>query len=237
MRFTSTSEKNSVRSSSVIEEKIQELKAELVEYSTLVVTMVENCVRGLVEKNEDLLHDLIEKDEPRANDYEIELDEMCTTYIVKYQPKAKDLRTILMILKMNNDLERIADHAVNISQSALYLIEQPLVKPLIDIPRMADAVSKMFNDGVTAFVHENSNLANDVCARDNVVDALRDQILRELVTYMISDPSTIERSLHLIRISKDLERIADLSTNICEDVIFLVEGKVIKHHFAEVRSQ
>ncbi|KPK73656.1 hypothetical protein AMJ87_01175 [candidate division WOR_3 bacterium SM23_60] len=217
----------------MIEEKIQELKAELVEYSMLVVTMVENCARGLVEKNEDLLHDLIEKDEPRANDYEIELDEMCTTYIVKYQPKAKDLRTILMILKMNNDLERIADHAVNISQSALYLIEQPLVKPLIDIPRMADTVSKMFNDGVAAFVHENSNLANDVCARDNAVDALRDQILRELITYMISDPSTIERSLHLIRISKDLERIADLSTNICEDVIFLVEGKVIKHHFEE----
>ena len=138
---------------------------------------------------------------------------------------------------MNNDLERIADHAVNISQSALCFIEQPLVKPLIDIPRMADTVIEMLNDGVNAFVHEDSNLARGVCARDNVVDALRDQILRELVTYMISDPSTIERSLHLIRIPKNLERIADLSTNICEDVIFLVEGEVIKHHFAGVRSQ
>ena len=221
----------------MIEQKIRELKAELIQYSTLVLDMVENCRTGLIEKNEDLLNEIINKQERMANDYEIELDEMCTTYIVKYQPKAKDLRTILMILKMNNDLERIADHAVNISQSALCLIEQPLVKPLIDIPRMADTVIKMLNDSVNAFVHEDSNLARSVCARDNVVDALRDQILRELVTYMISDPSTIERSLHLIRISKNLERIADLSTNICEDVIFLVEGKVIKHQFAEVRSQ
>jgi len=221
----------------VIEQKIRELKAELIQYSTLVLDMVENCRTGLIEKNEDLLNEIINKQERMANDYEIELDEMCTTYIVKYQPKAKDLRTILMILKMNNDLERIADHAVNISQSALCLIEQPLVKPLIDIPRMADTVIKMLNDSVNAFVHEDSNLARSVCARDNVVDALRDQILRELVTYMISDPSTIERSLHLIRISKNLERIADLSTNICEDVIFLVEGEVIKHHFAGVRSQ
>jgi phosphate transport system protein len=217
----------------VIEEKIQELKAELVDYSTVVANMVENCIKGLVEKKEGILRDIIENQEPLANDYEIELDEMCTTYIVKYQPKAKDLRTILMILKMNNDLERIADHAVNISQSAQYLIEQPLVKPLIDIPRMADMVIKMLNDGINAFVHEDSHLANSVCARDNTVDALRNQILRELITYMISDPSMIERSIHLIRISKDLERIADLSTNICEEVIFLVEGKVIKHHFEE----
>ncbi len=221
----------------MIEEKIHELKTELIEYSALVVSMVENCIKGLVEKKENLLCDVIKKQEPRANDYEISLDEMCTTYIVKYQPKAKDLRTILMILTMNNDLERIADHAVNISQSALYLIEQPFVKPLIDIPRMADTVIKMLNDGVNAFVHEDSNLANQVCARDNEVDALRDQILRELITYMISDPSTIERSLHLIRVSKDLERIADLSTNICEEVIFLVEGKVIKHHFEEAATQ
>ena len=217
----------------MIEERIHELKKELVAYSSLVVSMVEHCIEGLIQKREDVLQNIIAKDEPRANEYEIELDELCTTYIVKYQPKAKDLRTILMILKMNNDLERIADHAVNISQSALYLIEQPLVKPLIDIPRMAHTVMQMLNDGVNAFIHEDSNLASSVCARDSDVDALRSQILRELITYMISKPSTIERSLHLIRVSKNLERIADLSTNICEEVIFLVEGKVIKHHFEE----
>ncbi len=217
----------------MIEEKITELKAKIIEYSTLVVNMVEKSVKGLVEKNNEALTSVIEKDEPQANDFEIEIDEMCTTLIVKFQPKARDLRTILMILKMNNDLERIADHAVNISESAQFLIELPLVKPLIDIPRMSEEVMKMFNDSVNALIHEDPRLAKSVCVRDEIVDNLRDQIIRELITYMISDPSTIERSLHIIRVSKNLERIADLSTNICEEVIFLTKGRVIKHHHEE----
>lgn len=217
----------------MIEEKINELKARIIEYSTLVVGMVEKSIKGLVEKDSETLSSVIEKDEPRANDFEIEIDDICTTLIVKFQPKAKDLRTILMILKMSNDFERIADHAVNISESALFLIELPLVKPLIDIPRMSEDVLEMFNDSVNALIHEDSLLAKSVCLRDEVVDALREQIIRELITYMISDPITIERSLHLMRISKNLERIADLSTNICEDVIFLVDGRVIKHHHEE----
>lgn len=217
----------------MIEEKINELKARIIEYSTLVVGMVEKSIKGLVEKDSETLSSVIEKDEPRANDFEIEIDDICTTLIVKFQPKAKDLRTILMILKMSNDFERIADHAVNISEGALFLIELPLAKPLIDIPRMSEDVLEMFNDSVNALIHEDSLLAKSVCLRDEVVDALREQIIRELITYMISDPITIERSLHLMRISKNLERIADLSTNICEDVIFLVDGRVIKHHHEE----
>ncbi len=217
----------------MIEEKINELKARIIEYSTLVVGMVEKSIKGLVEKDSETLTSVIEKDEPRANDFEIEIDDICTTLIVKFQPKAKDLRTILMILKMSNDFERIADHAVNISESAQFLIELPLVKPLIDIPRMSEEVLEMFNDSVNALIHEDSLLAKSVCLRDEVVDALREQIIRELITYMISDPMTIERSLHLMRVSKNLERIADLSTNICEDVIFLVDGRVIKHHHEE----
>lgn len=220
----------------MLEEKINELKKRLIDYTTLVMSMVEKSVNGLVDRKEDLLVSVVEKDEPRANNFEIELDEVCTTLIVQLQPRAKDLRTILMVQKMNNDLERIADHAVNISQSALNLIELPLVKPLIDIPRMADEVTKMANDAVNAFIREDTKLAKTVCERDGVVDGLRDQILRELITYMVSDSSTIERSLHLINISKNLERIADLSTNICEDVIFLVEGRIIKHHREEKPS-
>ena len=158
--------------------------------------MVEKSIKGLVDKNVEFLTGIIEKDEPNANDFEIELDEICITLIVKFQPRAIDLRTILMILKMNNDLERIADHAVNISQSAFYLIELPLVKPLIDIPRMAKEVISMLNDSINSFINEDPILAKYVCERDSVVDALRDQILRELITYMISDVSTIERSLH-----------------------------------------
>jgi phosphate transport system protein len=192
--------------------------------------MVENSVRGLVDRREDVILTVLNKDEPRANEIEIKIDELCLTLIVQLQPKAIDLRTIIMLLKMNNDLERIADHAVNICQSAQSLITQPLVKPLIDIPRMADEVSNMLKDGVNSFLHEDPVLAKSVCERDNAVDCLRNQIVRELITYMISDPSTIERSLHLMDISKNLERIADLSTNICEEVIYLVEGRVIKHH-------
>jgi phosphate transport system protein len=217
----------------VIEEKVNELKKKLITYAELIQGMVEKSIKGLSDKNEALLKQVIEKDEQRANEHEIEIDEMCTTLIVTLQPKAIDLRTILMILKMNNDLERIGDHAVNISQSALRLIEQPLVKPLIDIPRMADEAKQMINDAITSFINKDVQLAKRVCERDNLVDSLRNQIIRELITYMVSDPSTIERALHLLNISKNLERIADLSTNICEDVIFLVEARVIKHHHEE----
>jgi phosphate transport system protein len=217
----------------LLDEKINELKKTLITYAELVQNMVEKSVKGLLEKNETLLKEVIEKDEPRANEYEIEIDEICTTLIVTLQPKAIDLRTILMILRMNNDLERIGDHAVNISQNALTLIEQPLVKPFIDIPRMVEEVKRMINDAIVSFINKDSHLAKKVCERDSVVDSLRDQIIRELITYMISDASTIQRSLNIMNISKNLERIADLSTNICEDVIFLVDARVIKHHHEE----
>lgn len=214
----------------MIEGKINELKKTLIAYAELIQGMVEKSMKGLSDKDENLLKQVIEKDEVRANEYEIEIDEMCTTLIVTLQPKAIDLRTILMIQKMNNDLERIGDHAVNISQSALVLIEQPLVKPLIDIPRMADEAKHMINDAISSFINKDPKLAKQVCERDNIVDSLRNQIIRELITYMVSDASTIPRALHLLNVSKNLERIADLSTNICEDVIFLVDAKVIKHH-------
>jgi phosphate transport system protein len=131
---------------------------------------------------------------------------------------------------MNNDLERMGDHAVNISQSGLFLISKPQVKPLLDIPRMAEEVSKMLEDSLKSFVNEDAALAKSVCERDDIIDDYRDQIVRELITYMVSDPSTIERALHLIRIAGNLERIADLTTNICEDVIFMVKGELMKHH-------
>ena len=214
----------------MLHDHLIKLKQSLVEYSFLVEEMVEKSIKGLLEKEKGLLLGVMEKDETKANDLEIEIDEICATLIAQYEPKAKDLRTILMILKMNNDLERVGDLSVNICESALFLIERPMVKPLIDIPRMTQASLGMLKDSIDAFIREDSKLARNVCERDNIVDGLRDQIIRELVTFMISDSSTIERSLHLIRISHNLERIADLSTNISEDVIFIVEGKVIKHH-------
>ena len=192
--------------------------------------MIERSVRGLLEKEGDLLREVIERDEPRANDWEIRMDELCANTIAQFQPRARDLRTLLMALGMNKDLERMGDHAVNIAESALYLIERPAVKPLLDIPRMAEEARAMVRDCLVSFLDGDVKLAKNVCERDDIVDGLAKQILRELVTYMTSDPSTIERGLHLLDIAGNIERIADLSTNIGEDVIFMIEGRVIKHH-------
>lgn len=212
------------------EEKLTALKKELIEFASLVERMIEKSVKGLVQRQKELLAEVINTDEPRANLLDIRMDELCTSLIAQYQPMAKDLRTILMVFKMNDDLERMADHAVNISESGLYLLESPSVKPLIDIPEMQAVTAQMVRDSITAFIDENAQLAKDVCARDSVIDELRDKVYRELFTVMCGNAATIERSLHLMRIARNLERIADLSTNICEDVIFMVQGKVIKHH-------
>jgi phosphate transport system protein len=214
----------------MLEERIINTKKKLIEYAGLVEGMIDKALDGLLERERDLLIEVIEKDEPRSNRFELELDELCIAAIAQFQPKARDLRTILMVMKINNDLERIADHAVNIAESGLFLIERPPVKPLMDIPRMAQIAVKMLKDSISAFINEDAELAYNVTIRDNDVDALRDQIVRELVTFMSSAPSTIERAFQLMRISNNLERISDLSTNISEDIIFMVQGKVIKHH-------
>jgi phosphate transport system protein len=210
-------------------EKLNRLKEKIIEQGNLVESMIEKSIRGLLNKDKALLLEVLQVDEPRTNEMEIEIDEMCISLIARFQPEARDLRTIIMILKMNNDLERIGDMAVNISESALYLIERPQVKPMIDLPKMAEETIQMLKDGIDSFIKSDAKLAKSVCERDDIVDAYRDQILRELITYMISDPTTIERAIHIERISRNLERIADLATNIGEDVVYIVEGKIIKH--------
>ncbi len=217
----------------MLKEKIAELKKQIIEDASLVENMIEKSIRGLVDKEKDILVSVIEQSEAKVNEWEIEIDELCINCIALYQPEAKDLRIILMILKMNNDLERMGDLAVNIAQSSLFLIERPQVKKLIDIPRMAKETIGMLHDSISSFINEDSKSARDVVMRDDLIDGLRDQIIRELITFMSKDTSVIERSLHLIKISQNLERIADLSTNICEDTIFIVEGQVIKHHKEE----
>jgi phosphate transport system protein len=220
----------------MLEEKILNIKRELVEYAGLIEKMLAKTMEGLLKKNKKLLEEVIDKDEPKANKIEIELDDHGTGLIAQFEPRAKDLRTVLMVLKMNNDLERMGDHVVNIAESAQFLIERPPVKPYQDIPQMGETTAKMLHDGISAFINEDAVLAKQVCERDDIVDNLHDQILRELITYMSSDPTTIERALHLLRISNNLERIADLSTNIGEDVLFMVQGRVIKHHREEKQS-
>jgi phosphate transport system protein len=214
----------------MLEEKMVALRRELIESATHVEGMIDKSIAGLMRKDSPLLTEVIETDEPKANDSEISIEELCTTMIAQYEPRAKDLRTILMVMKMNNDLERVGDHAVNIAECSLFLIERPSLKPLLDIPRMAEESVGMLKDAIEAFIKEDALLAAMVCERDNIVDNLGQQILRELITFMGADSTTIERSMRLLNIARNLERIGDLSTNISEDVIFMVEGRVIKHH-------
>lgn len=220
----------------MLDEKLILLKRLLIEFAAIVEKMIGNSVKGLIKKDSKMLSEIVNKDESEANNMEIEIDEMCTNLIAEYQPMAKNLRTILMVLKMNNDLERMGDHAVNIAESSLFLIERLPVKPLIDIPKMGEIVTGMLKDSINGFINENAKLARSVCEKDNLVDNLQEQLFRELITFMSADPSTIERSLNLLRIAQNLERIADLSTNICEDVMFMVKGKVIKHHQDEKKK-
>ncbi|HEX2964378.1 MAG TPA: phosphate signaling complex protein PhoU [Syntrophorhabdaceae bacterium] len=213
--------------------RITEVKKELVQFATLAETMIERSIRGLLDQNEAILRQIIDEDEPNANIFEINIEELCTSIIAQHEPRARDLRIVLMIYKMTSDIERMADHAVNIADSGLFLIKKPLVKPLLDIPRMAEETVKSVGDAIKSFIDEDAQLARNVCERDDIIDSLEAQIFRELVTFMVSDSSTIERSLFLLRIANNLERVADLATNIAEDVIFMVQGKVIKHHVDE----
>ena len=215
-------------------EKMVELKSRLIEYATLVEDMIDKSVRGLLEKNSGLLDEVINIQEPKANNYDRAIDEFCTELIAVFEPVARDLRTVIMIIKMNKDLERMADHAVNISESGQYLLKHPLAKSLDQLKIMAQSSTGMLKDSINAFVNQDVVLARDVCERDNVVDDLGDDILKDLTGYMRGENEGIKRSLHVMRIAHNLERVADLSTNICEEVIYIVEGKDIKHHKDEV---
>ncbi|HGJ67015.1 TPA: phosphate signaling complex protein PhoU [bacterium] len=217
----------------MLTERIDLIRKKLIDFGVLVEQMIDKSLKGLTEREVSILVEVIEKDEPKANRFELELDELCTTSIAQFQPKAKDLRVILMVMKINNDLERLGDHAVNIAESSLFLVERPPVKPLLDIPRMAQIAVNMLKNSISAFINEDTESAYNVLVKDNEVDGLKDQVMRELIVLMSSSPPTIERAFQLIRISSNLERIADLSTNICEDIIFMVQGKVVKHRAGE----
>lgn len=213
----------------MLAEKIREMRERLMEQANLAEEMIDQSIRGLEEQDGRLLRELLTVSEAHLNDLEIEIGEQCATIIALHEPRARDLRLVLLALRMATDLERIGDHAVNLAQSALFLIERPPVKPLVDIPNMAGETRAMLRDSITAFVREDAELARSILARDDRIDEYRDQIHRELITYMVSDATTIERALHLMRVTANLERAADLSTNIAENVIYLVHGQVVKH--------
>lgn len=217
----------------MIYKKIEIIRNELIEFANLVELMVKKSVSILDSKDKSLISEIIDNYEQRANEKETDIDELCTNAIAQFAPKAKELRTILMSLQISNDLERMADHAVNITESAQYLIERPSITLSSIINDMSTATVSMLSDSVNSFIKEDSDLATRMCARDDEVDDYRAKILKEMISCMHNDNQAIERAMHVYRISQNLERIADLATNIGEDVLYMVEGRVIKHHLDE----
>jgi len=218
------------------DEELNLLKEKLLSMASLAESMIYKAVKSLSERDETLF-EVVNQGEKMVNYLQIEIDELCLKLLALKQPMATDLRFITSAMKINSELERIGDLAVNIIQRAEVLIKQPQLKPLIDIPRMAELTQKMVKDSLDAFIKRDVNLARSILTRDDEVDGLKDQVFRELLTFMLSDQSTIPRALELILVSRHLERIGDHATNIAEDVIYLVQGKDIRHHIEEEKGR
>lgn len=214
------------------QEELDELKSRLLQMGGLAEEQVRLAIKGLVDRDLALIDLVIKSDSP-LNDLHIEIDSRCFTLLALHQPMAVDLRAIVSAVKINTDLERVGDLAVNIAEAARRYANHAPVKRLIDIPHMAVIAQAMLRDALDAFVRRDTALAQHVLDEDDKLDALKTQIFRELLTYMLQDPSTIEPALDLILISRHLERIGDHATNVAEDVIFMVSAKDVRHHAAD----
>jgi len=208
--------------------ELDALRERLQTMGVMVEQQIVRAVESLVDRNSELARETIARD-VEVNRLDTEIDERCIRLLALYQPTAGDLRLIATGLKITTDLERIGDSAVNICERALELNEDPLLKPYIDILRMAAIARSMVRDSLEAFARSNSALAEDVIARDDEVDSLNYQIYRELLSFMAEDPETISRGTRILFVSKYLERIADHATNIAEMVVFIVKGRDIRH--------
>ena len=211
------------------QEELEQLKNRLLEMGGLAEERVRTAVEGLVARDMALVERVLEGDGP-INQLHIEIDNRCFTLLALHQPMAVDLRAIVSAVKINTDLERVGDLAINISEAVTRYLQHPPVKELIDIPRMARVAQAMLRDALDAFVRRDTVLAEAVLNQDDELDGLKTQVFRELLTYMLQAPSTIEPSLDLILISRHLERIGDHATNVAEDVIFMVSAKDVRHH-------
>ena len=212
----------------VFDEELRELKAKILFEGELVQKAVQNAIAALLGRDSDLARRVTEDDD-LINKKEVEIDEYCLKLLALRQPAARDLRFINTAIKINYDLERMGDMAVNVCERVLELNEEPQLKPYIDLPKIAEITQVMVKESLEAFVREDLSLAWKVTKDDEKVDQLTEQIFRELLTYMSEDLKTISRATRLLFITKYLERLADHAVNISELVIFLVEGKIIRH--------
>jgi phosphate transport system protein len=212
-------------------EELETLKQTLLAMGGLVEDQIRRAMRALVERDSEMAQHVIDRDQ-QVNTYDVEVDEKCVELLALHQPTASDLRFLTTAMKIVTDLERIGDQAVNIAQRVIELNREPQLKPYIDLPRMAEKAQRMVKESLDAFVARDTALARQVCGEDDAVDALKEQIFRELLTFMMEDPRAISRAIRLILVSRFIERVADHATNIAEMVIYMVESKMVRHTLA-----
>jgi phosphate transport system protein len=218
------------------EQELETLKERLLKMGSLVEEAIRKSVRALVDRDRDLALSVIDGDAV-INTHDVEIEEECIRFLALWQPTGSNLRVVTTAIKIITDLERMGDLAVDICERAVELLDEPQLKPYIDIPRMAEASQKMLKDSLDAFVNRDADLALKVCEADDFVDNLNQQIFNELLVYMLQDPKNISRAVRLTYIAKYLERIADHATNIAEMVVFMVKGKMIRHMACEMKHQ
>ncbi len=212
----------------IFDEELMHLKGLILKMGSMVEGAIKDSIRSLVERDNDLARKVIEKDH-QVNHLDVQIDEESIRLIALRQPKAGDLRFITTAMKITTDLERMGDLAVNIAERALELNEEAVLKPYVDIPRMSQIAQSMTRDALEAFVQGNKKLAMDVIMRDDEVDDLKHQVLNELLFLMVQDPTTASRGMKVSFVAQYLERFGDHATNIAEMVIYLVEGRIIRH--------
>ena len=212
----------------IFDNELRALKEKVLTLGSMVETAIHDSVQSLVERDNNLAREVVINDH-EINAFDVEIDEECIRLIALRQPKARDLRFIITAMKITTDLERMGDLAVNIAERALELNEEPILKPYIDIPRMAEISQVMVKNSLDAFVRGCTKLPNEVIKMDEEVDKLNVQVFNELLFYMIQDPNTVSRATRITYVSKYLERIADHATNIAEMVFYLCKGKIIRH--------
>jgi phosphate transport system protein len=215
-------------------EELEHLKSKLLEESALVESAIYRSIAAVVQKDEEAAREVL-TNEGRINLIEIEIDDVAVSLLALQHPVAADLRFIIASIKINNDLERMGDLAASIAERAISLLNEPVVKPMIDIPHIAALVQSMVRKSIDSFVARDAELARSVLSSDDAVDALRDASFHELISFMEQDPGNIRQAIDLLSIVRNLERIADHATNIAEDVLFLAKGIDVRHH-AEIRE-
>jgi phosphate transport system protein len=215
-------------------EELEQLKAKLLEQSSLVESAIYRSITAVVQKDEALAQEVL-RNEGRINQIEIDIDDFAVSLLALQQPMAADLRFIIASIKINNDLERMGDLAVSIAQRAISLLSEPIIKPMIDIPHISALVQSMVRKSLDSFVTRDADLARSVLSSDDAVDSLRNASFHELISFMEQDPKNIRQSVDLLSVVRNLERIADHATNIAEDVLFLAKGIDVRHH-AETRG-